>query len=147
MFKNSTECLKSSTACFCYNTAHAAPISQGKKHIWQAFVTSELKIELFCFFTIDWHYGMNFHSCEKQIFKYFGFTKILNDSKWTKRSWNELMQSTTSNSHSRSISHYHVHDQAGFDSPIINERGFIYLDISKLSFTFKYLQEFKVAYQ
>ena len=41
----------------------------------------------------------------------------------------------------------HVHNQADFDNPFINGRGFIYLGNSKMSFTFKYLQEFNVAYQ
>ena len=59
---------------------------------------------------------MNFHSSEKQVFKFFGFTKIRNDSKCNRRSWNELMQPTTSNSHSGSILPYHVHNQAGFDN-------------------------------
>ena len=31
---------------------------------------------------------------------------------------------------------YHFHKQAGDDCPFINERGFIYLGISKMSFTF-----------
>ena len=84
---------------------------------------------------------MNFHSCEKQIFKSFGCTRIRNDSKWTKTSRNEVMQPTTSNSDSRPIFPYHVHNQAGFDNPFINGRGFIYLGISKMSFIFKYLQE------
>ena len=48
----------------------------------------------------------------------------------------KLMQPTTSSSHSRSIFPYHVHSQAGFGNPFINGRGFIYLGISKLSFTF-----------
>ena len=48
----------------------------------------------------------------------------------------KLMQPTTSSSHSRSIFPYHVHNQAGFGNPFINGRGFIYLGISKLSFTF-----------
>ena len=42
---------------------------------------------------------------------------------------------------------YHVHNQADFDNPFIIGRGFIYLGISKMSFTFTYLQEFKVGYQ
>ena len=46
------------------------------------------------------------------------------------------MQPTTSKGHSRSIFSYHVHNQAGFDNAFINGRGFIYLAISKLSFTF-----------
>ena len=83
-------------------------------------------------------YGMNFHSYEKQIFIFFGFTKIPNDSKtqWTKRSQNELMQPTSSNSHSRSVFPYNFLNQAGFHNPFINGRSFIYLVIAKLSFTF-----------
>ena len=41
----------------------------------------------------------------------------------------------------------YVYNHADFGNPFINRRAFIYLAISKLSFTFKYLQEFKVAYQ
>ena len=58
----------------------------------------------------------------------------------------EVMQPATSNN-SRPIFPHHVHNQADFDSPFINGRGFFYLGIFKMSFTFKYLQEFKVAYQ
>ena len=57
------------------------------------------------------------------------------------------MQPASSNKDSRPIFLYHVHNQAGFDNTFINGRGFMYLGISKMSFTFKYLQEFKVAYQ
>ena len=46
------------------------------------------------------------------------------------------MQPKTINSDSRPIFPYHVHNQAGFDNPFINGRGFIYLGISKMSFTF-----------
>ena len=63
------------------------------KHIWQVYVTSVLF--LYCT-----QHGMNFHSCEKQIIKYFGNTKIANDSKWTKTIQNKVMQPTTSNSNS-----------------------------------------------
>ena len=45
-------------------------------------------------------HGMNFHSCEKQIFKSFGCTKIFSDSKRTKTSQNGIMQSTISNNNS-----------------------------------------------
>ena len=38
--------------------------------------------------------------------------------------------------HSRSIFPYHLYHQVGFGNPFINGRGFIYLGISKLSFTF-----------
>ena len=38
-------------------------------------------------------------------------------------------------------------NQAHFDNPFNSRRSFIYLDISKMSFTFKYLEEFQVAYQ
>ena len=79
---------------------------------------------------------MNFHSSEKQIFKFFGFTKIRNDSKCTRRSWNELMQPTTSNSHSGSILPYHVHNQAGFDNLFINGKCFIYFIYFEVEFHF-----------
>ena len=46
------------------------------------------------------------------------------------------MQSTTSNNDSRPIFPYHVHNLADFDNPFINGSGFIYLGISKMSFTF-----------
>ena len=36
----------------------------------------------------------------------------------------------------RPISPYHVHNQAAFDNPFINGRGFIHLGISKMSFAF-----------
>ena len=45
------------------------------------------------------------------------------------------MQPTTSNNDSRPVFPYHVHNQAGFDL-FINGRGFIYLCISKMIFTF-----------
>ena len=46
------------------------------------------------------------------------------------------MQPTTSTRDSRPIFPYQVHNQAGFDNSFINGRGFIYLGISKMSFTF-----------
>ena len=99
------------------------------KHIWQVYVTSELKITLFCFFTIS-------HSCEKQIFESFGSTKIRKDSKGTKTSWNEEMQPITSKNYSRPIFLYHVRKEADFENLFINRRGFILLGIPKMSFTF-----------
>ena len=32
---------------------------------------------------------------------------------------------------------YHIYNQADFDNPFINERGFIYLGILKMSFSFQ----------
>ena len=64
---------------------------------------------------------------------------LLNLFKWTKTSLNIVMQPTTSNNHSRPIFPYHVQNQvdlADFDSLFINRKGFIYLGISKMSFTF-----------
>ena len=104
------------------------------KRTWQVYITSELKIKLFRFFTM--RHGMNFHSCEKQIFKSFGCTKIHKDSRWTKTSLNEVMQPTSSNNGSRSIFPYHVHNQADFDDLFINGRGFICLGSSKINFSF-----------
>ena len=46
------------------------------------------------------------------------------------------MQLTSSDSDPRPIFLYYVHNQAGFDNPFINGRGFIYLGLSKESFTF-----------
>ena len=43
--------------------------------------------------------------------------------------------------------HGHVHNEVDFDNSFINGRDFIYLGISKISFTFNYLLEFKLAYQ
>ena len=65
---------------------------------------------------------MNFDSCEKQIFKSFGWTKIPNYSKWTKTSQNEAMQPKTSNSDSQPIIPCHVNNKAGFENSFINGR-------------------------
>ena len=100
------------------------------KHIWQVYVASVLVV-LFLYYM---HHGMNIYSCEKQIFKSFGCTKICNGSKWTKTSRNEVMQPTISNNDSRPIFSYNVHSQAGFDNLFIS--GLIYLGISKMSFSF-----------
>ena len=50
-------------------------------------------------------------------------------------SQNKVKQITTSNN-SRPILPYHVHNQADFDKSFVNGRGFIYLGISKMGFTF-----------
>ena len=53
------------------------------------------------------------------------------------------MQTTASNNDSRPVFPYHVHDQTDFDNPFINGRDFIYLSISKMTFTFlKYIFSF-----
>ena len=46
------------------------------------------------------------------------------------------MQPTTSNNNSPQVFPYHVHNQADFDNPFINGRGFAYLFISKMNFPF-----------
>ena len=56
---------------------------------------------------------MNFHSCEKDIFKFFGCTKIRN----------EVMQPTSSNNDSRSIFPYIVQNRAGFDNHLLTEKA------------------------
>ena len=43
---------------------------------------------------------------------------------------------TTSNNDSQPIFPYHVHNETDFDNLFINGKGFIYLGISKMSFTF-----------
>ena len=113
-----------------------------EKHIWQVYVTSEQKIELFCFFTIDAMVWI-FIAVKNRYLNFCGFNKIRNDSKWRKSSWNELMRPTTRNNHSQSIFPYHVHNQTGFDNPFINGRSFIYLVMSKLSFTFEVFTRFQ----
>ena len=46
------------------------------------------------------------------------------------------MQPTASNNDLWPVFPYHVHNHADFDNPFINGKGFIYLGISKLNFTF-----------
>ena len=67
----------------------------GVKHTWQVYVTSELKIKLFCFFILSVMVRI-FNVLENRY-----CTKIFNNSKRTKTSWNEVMQFTTNNNHSR----------------------------------------------
>ena len=90
-------------------------LSSRRKHIWQIYVTGQLKIKslLFLYYT---RYDVNFHSCEKRIFKFFGCAKTRNVSRWTKRSRKEVIQATASNGDSWPIFPYHVHNQAGFDN-------------------------------
>ena len=45
------------------------------------------------------------------------------------------MQHTISNNDSWLVLPYHAKNQEDFDNPLINGRGFIYLDILKMSFT------------
>ena len=42
----------------------------------------------------------------------------------------------TSNSDSRTVFSYHLHNQTDFDNHLINGRSFIYSGISKMSFVF-----------
>ena len=46
---------------------------------------------------------------------------------------------------SRPVFPYHVHNQANFDNPFINERGFIYFCILKMSFTFEVFTRVQVS--
>ena len=108
-----------------------------EKHSWQVRGTSEIK-KIISFLDYTPH-GMNFHSCEKQIFKSFSCTKICNKSKWTKTSRGEVMQPTIRNSDSRPVFSYDVHSQPCFDIPFINGRSFIYFGISKMNFIFEIL--------
>ena len=90
---------------------------------------------------------MNFHSCEKQMFKSFGCTEIRKDSEWTKTSRNEVMQPTASNNDSRQIFPYHVHKEADFENILLTEEILFTWAFPKWVSLFKYFQEFKVAYQ
>ena len=53
-----------------------------------------------------------------------------------KRAETKQCEPKTSNSDSQPIFSYHVHHQKSFENLFINERGFIYLGISKMRFTF-----------
>ena len=100
------------------------------------------KVVSFLYYTIR---GMNFHSCEKQIFKSFGCTKIYNDSKWNKASQNEVMQPATSNNDSRPIFPYHVHNQASFDNSFINGHSLLFTRaFPRWVSVFKYYKSLKV---
>ena len=79
---------------------------------------------------------MNIHSYKKQLFKPSAVLKFAKTQNEPKTSRKELMQPPTSNNNWRPIFPYHVHNQTDFDNPIINGRGFIYVGISKMSFTF-----------
>ena len=57
--------------------------------------------------------------------------------------WNLSLTPITSNNDSQPVFPYHVHNQADFDNPFINGRGFIYLGISKMSFTFEVFIRFQ----
>ena len=74
-------------ACFVVTTYvslyYSIPGSRDETHL-ASYITSELKIKMFCFFTI--------RAMMWKTFKSFGCTKIHKDSKWTKTSWNEVMQ-------------------------------------------------------
>ena len=106
-----------------------------EKHILQDYVTSELKIELFCFFTTGSMVWILI-AVKNRYLNFSSLLKFATIQKGTKRSWNKLLQPTTSINHSLSIFPYHVHNQADFDNLFINGEDFIYLGISKLSFTF-----------
>ena len=75
---------------------------------------------------------MDFRNCEKQIFKIFVCNQICRLTKNQKK----VMQPTTSNNDSRPAFPYHAHNEADCDKPFINGKGFIYLGISKMIFTF-----------
>ena len=73
----------------------------GVKHTWQVYVTSELKIKLFCFFvlsTIVWVF-----ICFDNRYLSINCTKIRNNSKRNKTNRNEEMQPTANNNHSQAI--------------------------------------------
>ena len=116
------------------------------KHIWQFYVTSELKIKLFCFFTIRAMIWI-FIAVKKRYLNLSTVLKFAKTRNVPKTSRNEVMQPVTSNNNSRPIFPCHAHNQKDFDNSFNNGKGFIYLDISRKGFSFNYLQEFNVAYQ
>ena len=78
---------------------------------------------------------MNFHSCEKEIFKSFGCTKICKDLKMNQ---NEPKRSNATHNQQQFTNNFSLPcpQIGGFDNSFINGRGFIYFSISKISFTF-----------
>ena len=110
------------------------------KHIWQVYLTSELKIKLFFLVTV---HAMVW----KQIFNFFGFTKICNDSKWAKASRNEVMQPTTSKNNSQPIFPYMSTIRQVLTMPLWTEEALFTWQLRRRVSLFKYLQEFKVVYQ
>ena len=114
------------------------------KHILQVYVTNELKIKLFCFFTIRAIVRI-FHSHDKQIFKSFSSTKIRRDSKWTKTSQYEVMQPTTSNKDSWPIFLTMSTTRQVFTIPLWTEEALFTWAFRRWVSFFKYLQEFKVV--
>ena len=98
------------------------------KHIWQVYATSELKMKLFCFCIICvmvWF----FIAVEN---RYLNLLAVLKFAK----SQMELKWANTTSNNSWPIFPHHAHNQADFENLFINGRGFIYLGISKISFTF-----------
>ena len=89
------------------------------------------EVVFFLYFT---HHGMNFH---KRGIRYLSLfcTKIRNNPKQTKITQNKVMQRTTSNKRFATNCSLPC-SQPGFGKPVINRRGFIYVDISKMGFTF-----------
>ena len=98
-----------------------------EKHIWQVYVTSELKKN--CFVIYYTRRDLNFHICEKQIFKSFGCTEI----------------ATTQNEPKRAEPAKVIHKQFFISMSTIwhiltipiNRISFIYMGIPKMSFTFQ----------
>ena len=67
----------------------------GVKRLWQVYVTSELKIKLFCLFTF--HNVVWIFIGVGKRYLCFSYTKILNSSKRSKLKQNEEMKPKTSN--------------------------------------------------
>ena len=70
-------------------------------------------------------------------FKSFGCTKICNNSKWTKMSWNQVTQPTNSNSNWRPI----------FPMPLLTKEAFFTWAFQTWVSLFQYSQEFKIVCQ
>ena len=112
------------------------------KHIWQVYVTNELKIKLFWLFTIR---AMVWILITVKN-RYLNISPVLKfDSRWTKRSENELMQPTPAGA---------IHDQFFLTLPTIRQVLTMLLLTTLFTWAFqswlslfKCLQEFKAAYQ
>ena len=99
------------------------------KHLWQVYVTSELKIKLFYVFTVCTMVWI-FIAVKNKYLNLSTVLRLLTIQNEPKR---DKTKSTSSNSNFRPIFPYCVQIQAGFDNPFIGKRVFIYLGILEMS--------------
>ena len=97
-------------------------------------LTSELKIKLFFFFIIRGIIRI-FIAVKNRYLNLSAVLRFATTQNKPKRVETKPQAASTTND-SRPIFHYYAHNQTDFENLFINGRGFIYLGISKMSFTF-----------